>query len=187
MTTATAKKTLDKLQAERMKAAAAIHSAAMYRVPHGIYDGAELRPCQDRPSAMQAQSLPSRRGNFLRWPGGRLTDLQGNPAKQDGNFVGTLPSFGTKIEAKEAKASIDKVVAMPIRYRARGSGLGGDMDAPPSAVLTSEKVAQIKQALRDKPDSLSKTALAKKLAQVHGVAATTIRGIFSGSTWKHVA
>ena len=178
---------LDKLTAARQRISSKAHQSVMAKVPHGIYDGAELRPCQDRPSAMQAHALPSRRGSFLRWPDGRLTDMQGNAASQDGNFVGTLPSFGTKIEAKEAKASIDKVVAMPIRYRARGSGLGGDRDTPPSAVLTSEKVAQIKQALRDKPDSLSKTALAKKLAQAHGVAATTIRGIFSGSTWKHVA
>ena len=43
------------------------------------YDGAELRPCQDRPSAMQASALPSRRGNHLRWPDGRLTDLYGAP------------------------------------------------------------------------------------------------------------
>ena len=46
----------------------------------GTYDGSELAPCQDRPSAMQASTLPSRRGNHLRWPDGRWTDLHGTPA-----------------------------------------------------------------------------------------------------------
>ena len=182
MTTATAKKTLDKLQAARMKAAAAIHSAAMYRVPNGNYQGLELLPCQDRPSAMQAQSLPSRRGNFLRYPDGRLTDMQGNPASQDGNFVGTLPSFGTKIEAKEAKASIDKIMAMPARNYVKTSGENCGL-----SVLTNDNVAQIKKAFREKPEGKSARSFANDFAKDFGVSSTTIRSIISGKTWKHVA
>lgn len=42
------------------------------------YSGAELKPYAGRPDTAQAQALPSRSGNRLRWPDGRVTDLAGN-------------------------------------------------------------------------------------------------------------
>lgn len=42
-----------------------------------IYDGAELR-AHVRPGSQVAFSLPSRVGNRLHFPDGRVTDLQGN-------------------------------------------------------------------------------------------------------------
>jgi hypothetical protein len=59
----------------------------------GTYDCHELAPCQDRPSAMQASALPSRRGeNLLRWPDGRLTDLHGAPVQPPESHY-TAPTF----------------------------------------------------------------------------------------------
>lgn len=46
----------------------------------GRYDGADLRPTAGVPSGrMAAFHLPSRVGDRLRFPDGRVTDLQGNP------------------------------------------------------------------------------------------------------------
>ena len=42
-----------------------------------IYDGAELR-AHVRPGSQVAFSLPSRVGNRLHFPDGRVTDLHGN-------------------------------------------------------------------------------------------------------------
>jgi hypothetical protein len=42
----------------------------------GTYDGAELRPDPGIPaSRMEAYRLPSRNGDRLEWPDGRVTDL----------------------------------------------------------------------------------------------------------------
>ena len=46
-------------------------------VPSG-YSGAELKPYAGRPDTSQALALPSRSGNRLRYPDGRITDLAGN-------------------------------------------------------------------------------------------------------------
>ena len=47
------------------------------------YQGDELKPFDARPGALQALSLPSRRGaNLLLWPCGRWTDLLGNPIEE---------------------------------------------------------------------------------------------------------
>lgn len=43
-----------------------------HRVPHGHYDGAELRPYTGRPGAMDCFALPSRMGNRLIYPHSRL-------------------------------------------------------------------------------------------------------------------
>lgn len=71
---------------------------------NGTYDGAELRAFADRASAMQAHGLPSRRGNLLRWPDGRLTDLEGKPATE-AEPAYTLPTkpLTTLQAAKAAK------------------------------------------------------------------------------------
>lgn len=45
----------------------------------GRYHCPELRPFTGRPSATQATALPSRRGNRLYHPCGRVTDLAGLP------------------------------------------------------------------------------------------------------------
>ncbi len=42
------------------------------------YDGAELRPYDGRPGAMDAYRLPSRIGGSLHWRGGRVTGLDGH-------------------------------------------------------------------------------------------------------------
>ena len=42
------------------------------------YSGAELKPYTGRPDTAQALNLPSRTGNRLRYPDGRITDLAGN-------------------------------------------------------------------------------------------------------------
>jgi hypothetical protein len=42
------------------------------------YSGAELKPYAGRPGTAQALALPSRSGNRLRYPDGRITDLAGN-------------------------------------------------------------------------------------------------------------
>ena len=42
------------------------------------YDGAELKPYAGRPGTAQVHALPSRMGNRLRYPDGRITDLSGN-------------------------------------------------------------------------------------------------------------
>lgn len=76
----------DALKAERH--AAAIARAAQGRgaprqinnsnyTPDG-YSGAELKPYAGRPDTSQALALPSRSGNHLRYPDGRITDLAGN-------------------------------------------------------------------------------------------------------------
>lgn len=44
----------------------------------GGYSGAELMPYAGRPDTAQALALPSRSGNRLRYPDGRITDLAGN-------------------------------------------------------------------------------------------------------------
>ncbi len=41
------------------------------------YDGAELRPYEGRPGALHAYALPSRAGQRLYWPDGRITALDG--------------------------------------------------------------------------------------------------------------
>ena len=46
------------------------------------YSGAELKPYAGRPDTAQALSLPSRSGNRLRYPDGRITDLAGNPINE---------------------------------------------------------------------------------------------------------
>lgn len=76
---------LSALKAERR--ASAIARAVNARVPARVitnfgaprnYAGAELKPYTGRPDTAQAQSLPSRSGNRLRYPDGRITDLAGN-------------------------------------------------------------------------------------------------------------
>lgn len=42
------------------------------------YSGAELKPYAGRPDAAQALGLPSRSGNRLRYPDGRVTDMTGH-------------------------------------------------------------------------------------------------------------
>ena len=46
------------------------------------YSGAELKPYTGRPDTAQALVLPSRTGNRLRYPDGRVTDLAGNPINE---------------------------------------------------------------------------------------------------------
>ena len=43
------------------------------------YAGEELKSCTGRPGASHALSLPSRFGNHLRYPDGRVTGLDGTP------------------------------------------------------------------------------------------------------------
>ena len=49
------------------------------------YAGAELKPYIGRPDAMTALALPSRTGNRLHHPDGRITDLAGNPIDETRN------------------------------------------------------------------------------------------------------
>ena len=85
-----AESALSALQAERRASAIAraVNARAAPRLitnsshtPSG-YSGAELKPYAGRPDTAQAQSLPSRSGNRLRYPDGRITDLAGNPINE---------------------------------------------------------------------------------------------------------
>jgi hypothetical protein len=49
-----------------------------HRPKEGDYQATEYEP-STRPGAMVAAGLPSRFGDTLRFPGGRVTDLAGNP------------------------------------------------------------------------------------------------------------
>jgi hypothetical protein len=77
---------LDELKARRHAAAierAAQGRAAPRQITNGNYtpsgySGAELKPYAGRPGTAQALTLPSRSGNRLRYPDGRITDLAGN-------------------------------------------------------------------------------------------------------------
>lgn len=71
------------LKAERqlMYAARAANASMPARVTTASsktgYCGTELRPYAGRPDAMNAHALPSRTGQRLRYPDGRVTDLAG--------------------------------------------------------------------------------------------------------------
>lgn len=52
------------------------HSAASVR-RNGHASAADLAPRTPRPGSEDAQRLPSRVGDRLYWPGGRVTDLEG--------------------------------------------------------------------------------------------------------------
>ena len=58
---------------------------SIYKTKHWHYTGAELKPYTGRPQAMTALALPSRTGNQLRHPDGRVTDLSGNPIDENRN------------------------------------------------------------------------------------------------------
>jgi hypothetical protein len=68
-------KAMRHLVQEARKRNAKTHS---YAAPKG-YDGTELKPYVGRPDATDALILPSRTGNRLRYPDGRVTDMAGNP------------------------------------------------------------------------------------------------------------
>lgn len=53
-----------------------------YAKPEG-YDGAELKPYAARPGANDALRWPSRTGNRLHYLDGRITDMAGNPLKEN--------------------------------------------------------------------------------------------------------
>lgn len=55
---------------------AAEPAAGTQRASHGRYDGAELRPYEGRPGAMDAFALPSRVGSRRVWRDGRV-EVQG--------------------------------------------------------------------------------------------------------------
>lgn len=161
---------LNKLAAARQRVSSKAHHAAMGKVPHGQYDGAELLPCLDRPSSMRAHALPSRRNNRLRWPDGSWTDLHGTPVESEESG---LPVFGStkRAEPTAAQTKMQKFHAA-LEYRTKENYAR-------ASKLTEDDVRDIRQMLEA---GKSKTEIAAK----YSVQRSTVSKIESGQTWSHV-
>lgn len=136
---------------------------------NGTYMGEELRPFEGRRSAMQAHALPSRRGDALRWPDGRMTDLCGS-AYVEQETTATLPAFPGRVRG--GNKPLD---AAP--YRGPNLEDWGKKNA--LAKLDAAKVREIR-AKRDAGIELL------QIAAEYDVHVNTIKSIFAGKTWKEV-
>lgn len=137
---------------------------------NGNYDGAELQPYQDRPSAIQAQTLPSRRGeNLLRWPDGRWTDLHGAPAQPPESHY-TAPTFTRPIGMPAAPL---RPISTPmLSCYTKGN------DAPHSK-LTDDLVRQLRQEHFG-------GATISELARRMGMSKSAMGKAINRETWAHV-
>lgn len=136
---------------------------------NGTYTAPELRPFEGRRSAMQAHALPSRRGDALRWPDGRMTDLHG-AAYVEQETTATLPAFPGRVRG--GNRPLD---AAP--YRGPNLEDWGKKNA--LAKLDAAKVREIR-AKRDAGIELL------QIAAEYDVHVNTIKSIFAGKTWKEV-
>lgn len=137
---------------------------------NGTYMGEELRPFEGRRSAMQAHALPSRRGDALRWPDGRITDLHGN-AYTEKEASSTLPVFPGKVRGGskplEAKKGADGIHLEEWGVKKSFSK------------LNPTKVREIR-ALKEA--GLGNMEIAKK----YGIHASSVKNIVTRQTWKEV-
>ena len=148
----------------------AIAASAMF---YDTYNGAELRPCQDRPSAMQASALPSRRGNHLRWPDGRLTDLHGAPVQPPESHY-TAPTFTQPCGMPVAPLRPISAPAAPVSTR-----FTTDLPTRKNSTLTADDVLNIRRLYAG---GVNRATIAAK----YGIGKTTVSNITLRKTWADV-
>ena len=137
---------------------------------NGAYMGEELRPFEGRRSAMQAHALPSRRGDALRWPDGRITDLHGN-AYTEKAAAATLPVFPGKVRGGNK----------PLEAKQGADGLALEEWGIKKSLskLNPTKVREIRAM---KEAGLGNMEIAKK----YDIHASSVKNIVTCQTWKEV-
>ena len=157
----------------------------------GTYDGRELAPCTDRPSAMQASTLPSRRGHLLRWPDGRWTDLHGTPAVEP-ESTHTMPRLlplnppPTRAPRTAAALCLRLPTTQPLKpaskstkYQALAAEKAEEVPMRRNTKLTEHDVRAIRRMYAG---GVNRAAIAEK----YGIGKTTVSSITLRKTWADV-